>query len=252
MKQFTRMIATLLLGVMLMTTLTGCNRYYYYYYINVFNSGSGSSDDDDFSSFPPDDSNSAVDSNWFTDLSGYGTGSTTDGNPSNLTKAWARLMESVIPWHIFNDKVLNVKANKENWVNRTYQGVTVVASETADTIAKECGLALENTMNGDTPVMDSNAMAAVKNAVSKYGENYNMYFAGIIEHGASGSPRDLSSDMRDFGGKTGRKLIGISTDSNPNEFSDFIKFYSADRGRLLYTLGTYRINEKYIVLVISG
>ena len=254
MKRFTRMIATLLLGVMLMTTLTGCNRYYYYYYINVINNGSGSSDDDDFSSFPSDgDDDTTPDMNdvW-SQLIGHGTGSVTEGNPTSLTKAYARLMESIIPLHVFS---YNYEApeNTSFWANSMYQSVTVVASENADNIARECGLGLTadiNPYDKTNPALDNSAIEAAKSAVAKYGDKDMNYFVGIVYHPVGGTPNNISYNRSD-GLKFGQNLIHVPTDTD-NTTTDFIMYYKNDSDiAMLYTVGTYRLNRGYIIFVIS-
>lgn len=252
MKRFTRMIATLLLGVMLMTTLTGCNQYYYYYYINNTLGGSGSSSGSlPSNGLPSNDDDSEFDSiGTWNQLIGHGTGSVTEGNPTNLTKAWARLMESIIPLHVFSYEAIAMD-NQEFWSDSRYQSVTVVASENTDNIARECALGLTADIATDkNPALDNAAMEAAKSAVVKYGDKYMNYFVGIVRHPVDGVPKDVSiyrSDMKPFG----EKLIHIPTDTDTST-TDFVTYYRfmGDMATL-YTVGTYRLNSEYIIFVIS-
>lgn len=265
MKRFIRIIATLLLGVMLMTTLTGCNRYYYYYYINNILGGSGSGS----SSMPSNglfgDSSSSDDAAYDQMWELIGTGiwnqacSVTDGNPSNFTKAWARLMETVIPHHAFSNVELK-EVTTEKWQNKHYQSVTVVASEKYDKMAEECGLAWHGTVNGSVPCVDGYVQDTAKRMISEYGDKYAIYFVTIINQPLRSNPISTGSggksdpgDFFNYWAPLGANIIGISTDSNPNTFDTFNSYGDlyADAA-VLYTLGTYRINENYIALIISA
>lgn len=264
MKRFTRIIATLLLGVMLMTTLTGCNRYYYYYYINSVLGGSGSS-----SSLPTNgnlfgsSSDSSIEdydvvlhqlvmcSTW------NQASSVTDGNPSNFTKAWARLMETVIPHHAFST-VLELENTTEKWQNKHYQSVTVVASEKYDKMAEACGLAWNGTVNGSVPCVDGYVQDTAKQMISEYGDKYAIYFVTIINQPLRQKPVSPGGEsdpgnFYNYWTPLGDNMIGISTDSNPNTFDTFSKYGANYSDQIVtYTLGTYRINENYIALIISA
>lgn len=259
MKRITRIIATILLAVMLMITLTGCNRYYYYYYINNILGGSGSGSSSLPSNGLPSNGDTDIGDKLlyqviFTGLWNTG-GTTTDGNPSNLTKAWARLMESILPHKGFkNGNEGNIVETDDfnQWANKTYQSVTVISSENCDKIAEECGLAWNRTFVGATPAIDDDVIAAAKDGISKYGEKYYRYFVTVIKHPVGGSPDGLASvsTLYQFCHPLGENMIAVSTDSNPNIKGNFINAY--DEGTLVYTLGTYRIDEIYVALVLGA
>mgnify|MGYP004471342995 FL=1 len=261
MKRFTRIIATLLLGTMLMTTLTGCNQYYYYYYINNTLGGSGSSSGSTGGNF-----NGLLGSS---DDSGYEVGSliasgiwnqassVTDGNPSNLTKAWARILETVIPHWAFGNEMRPEKLTLgDTWANKHWQSVTVIASEEYDKMAKECGLVWRKTVNNGEPVVDGDVLDAAKRAVSEYGEKYNLYFVTIINQPVNDKPKSTGSrspdDFFHFWAPLGLNMIGVTTDSNPNDNETFNHYYDEHHESILYTVGTYRIDENYIALMISA